>query len=363
MYQRESDGRWVEKIAVGNGKYKVIYGKTKAELKKKLLDFSHASENGLTVEQALDGWVKSRESSVSYKTLEGYKSPCNRIKSYMGDTYLKDVTPGQIQAMVREIAAQGFKRTTVQRPLDILRMMYDYYLTQPDTALTVNPCTAVRLPSGLKQARRDLMSREDAEKVRQGVASEFGLFAYLLMYSGLRKGEALALRYEDIADGFIRVSKSVSWQPNKPVIKEPKTAAGVRTVPLMHVLEEVLPQNKKGYIFSPDNGNSPLTQIQFRHRWEAYCRANGLSDARIVEHVGANGHVYRRSVWTPRISPHQLRHEFVSFCFDADLDEQDTQIIVGHASVSTTREVYNHIKDSRKKLSAEKLNNFLNGVK
>lgn len=361
MYQRKSDGKWVEKIAVG-GKYKVIYGKTKAEVKKKLLEYKEKTDNGLTVSEALEVWQREKEETVSYKTLEGYKAPVKRINAYLGDCRLKDVTPAQVQAMIKDIAAKGYKRTTVQRPLDVLNMVFDYFITQPETNVTANPCTAVRLPSGLKQQRRELMSREDAEIVKNSCSAEFGLFAYLLLYTGLRKGEALALRYEDIRDGRIYVTSSVSWQPNKPVIKSTKTAAGQRTVPVVDALKAVLPTGK-GYIFSADGGKNPLTQIQFRHRWEGYCKAVGLSDAQQTTHKNErNGRTYTTTKYTPRISPHQLRHEFVSFCFDAGLDEQDTQVIVGHASSSTTREVYNHIKESRKISSANKLNDFINGI-
>lgn len=360
MYQRKTDGRWAEAIPLGNGKNKVLYGKTKAELKKKIIAYRAEKEDGYTVEQALEEWRKTKENSVSYKTLEGYEAPIKRINSYIGDRLLKDVTPAQIQAMIRDIAAKGYKRTTVQRPLDILRMMFDYYITQPNSLISFNPCTAVRLPTGLKQERRNLISREDAERVKNGLNADFGLFAYFLMYSGLRKGEALALRWEDIHDGLIHVSKSVSWQPNKPVIKKPKTEAGNRTVPLLKALEEALPKRKRGYVFSLDGGKSPLTQIQFRHRWEAYCKEAGLSDIIKKEHINPNNkHKYVSTTYVPRITPHQLRHEFVTLCFDAGLDEQDTQVIVGHASASTTREVYNHIKESRKTLSAAKLDNFI----
>lgn len=360
MYQRKSDGRWAESIPLGNGKSKVLYGKTKAELKKKIIAYQGEQETGPTITEALEVWQKSKENSVSYKTLEGYAAPINRINSYIGDCLLKEVTPAQIQAMVRDIASQGYKRTTVQRPLDILRMMFDYYITLPDAPVSANPCTAVRLPSGLKQERRDLISREDAERVKNGLSADFGLFAYFLMYSGLRKGEALALRWEDIHDGIINVNKSVSWQPNKPVIKSPKTDAGIRTVPLLSALEEALPKSKQGYIFSADGGKSPLTQIQFRHRWEAYCKEVGLSDTIVKEHINPNNkHKYVSTTYVPRITPHQLRHEFVTLCFDAGLDEQDTQVIVGHASASTTREVYNHIKDSRKILNRDKLDSYI----
>ncbi len=359
MHQRK-DGLWEDKVKIpGSKRFKSFYGATKAEVKKKMVAYTEALEKGMTIEEALDKWLAYKEKKISVKTYEGYQAPIKRIKDALGDVLCKDLTPGQVQAFVDSVAAQGFKRTAVQRPLDILRMLYNWLIIEGE-GINNNPCTAVKLPSGLKQERRDLISRADAERVKAAVSLPFGLFAYLLMHTGLRKGEALALTDKDFSGGYISVSKSLSWVNNRPAIKEPKTAAGVRTVPILSPLAAVLPK-WKGYLFSADGGKTPLTQTEFRKRWEGYCKAAGLSDVRLIEHKskGKNNREYRREEHTPRIVPHQLRHEFATLCLDAGLDAADTQEIMGHASISTTQAVYQHITDSRRTRSFDKLEKFM----
>lgn len=361
MYQRKSNGLWCEKVSGG----KVITAKTQKSLIAKLKAYNAQSENGYTVRQALELWEKAKEQTVSYKTLEGYHAPINRINEAFGDCYVKDVTPAQIQALVNSVAKGGYKVSTVKRPLHILSMLYDWLITQPNSIVKNNPCASVKTPQKLTQGRRSLAAESDVDRVRNSVELDFGLFAYLLLYTGLRKGEALALTYDDFdfESDIISVSKSVSWQTNKPIIKEPKTASGNRNVVLLSQLKSKLPKKWDGYLFSADGGKSPLTQIQFRHRWDAYCKAADLCDVTYEKHTNPeNKHTYTKAIYKARIVPHQLRHEFATICLDAGLEEIDTQEIMGHASINTTHEIYQHIKESRRDKSTSKLQNYLDGV-
>lgn len=360
---RRKDGTYQEVLTI-NGKRKYFYGKTKAEVLKKIRAYEEKQDNGPLVSEAVAMWLAEKEKTVSFKTREGYNTPVQRIEHYFGNTFAKDVTPAQIQAFINGIAAQGYKRTTVQRPLDVLRMVYDFLIVQEDSVVHVNPCYGVRLPSGLKQEARDLMTREQVEIIKRSVAEPFGLFPYLIMYSGLRDGEALALRYEDFTDTHIIVDKNLSWQPNKPVIKEPKTKSGIRKVDLLQPLKNALPKKWTGYLFSADGGKTPLTNTQFRARWNQYCRSVGLAYCEIETHksTGANNRTYERKVWHNTITPYQLRHEFATICFDAGLDPHDVKDLMGHASEEMARRVYTHILNSRREKTSKKLNDYVNNV-
>lgn len=62
------------------------------------------------------------------------------------------------------------------------------------------------------------------------------------------------------------------------------------------------------------------------------------------------------------LSPHQLRHAFATICFDAGLAPKDASKILGHSKIELTLDVYTHIRESRTKETANKLNNFLSGI-
>lgn len=361
MFQRKSDGMWVERVPVPWKKTPVtLYAKTKSSLKLKLRDFNAQLENGLTVDDALDLWLPKKEKEVEFKTYEGYQAPVKRIRETFGGDRIGDVTPSQVQAFVNSLAAKGYKRTTVQRPLDVLRMLYDFLITMEGSGVRYNPCNGVRLPKGLQQESRDLAPREAVDIVKANVSHSFGLYPFFIMYTGLRDGEALAITDRDIHDGKIFVSRSVSWQTNKPVLKDPKTENGIREVVLLSPLAAVLPKFK-GFLFSADGGKSPLTNTEFRRRWNGYCRDVGLAVAEVQEHrsSGKNNRVYKKTVWKNTIVPYQLRHEFATLCFDAGLDPKDAAYLMGHSSEQLTRKWYTHIQDQRKEKTAQRLEQYI----
>ena len=358
MYQR-ADGIWADTITI-NGKKKSFYSKSKAELKRKIAAYNVTLESGVKMETAISDWLEDKRQSVDDKTVEGYQAPIKRINKVFGNTPVKEITPAQIQAFINDLVAQGYKRTAVQRPLDVMRMVFDHEMIKPDSTMKFNPCSGVRLPSGLKQECRELASREDIALVEAGADLPFGLYAYMIMYTGLRDNELLALTDEDFEGDWISVTKSLQWKPNKGIIKLPKTENGIRQVYIHQPLRDKLPK-WNGYLFSADGGKSPLTQTEYKRRWCSWCRAAGLADAETVQHKskGQNNRTYQKTIWHNRIVPYQLRHEYATLCFDAGLDAKVTASLMGHASEETTKRIYTHILESRRSEDINKLEEFV----
>jgi len=346
------------------GKRISVYGHSKSEVNRKISEYKDRQQKGITVNDGLDLWLAKKEKEVEYKTLEGYQAPVKRIREQFGSEYANTITPAQVQAFINGIAAKGYKRTTVQRPLDVLRMLYDFLIVTPGTAVKENPTTSVHLPKNLKQENRDLAPREAIETIKANVSHPFGLYPFFQMYSGLRDQELLALTDKDIDTEKMTISidKALSWQSNKPVIKDTKTDNGVRTVVLLSPLAAVLPKFK-GYLFSTDGGKTPLTNTEFRSRWNGYCRDVGLAVCEIETHksTGKNKRTYVKKIWHNTIVPYQLRHEFATMCFDAELDAKDAADMMGHASEETTRKWYTHIQEQRRKQTSNKLESFVTG--
>lgn len=346
------------------GKRVSIYGKSKAEVNRKLSEYKDRKTRGITVRAGMDLWLASKEKTVSYKTYEGYQAPVKRILQQFGDNYANAVTPPQIQAFINAIAARGYKRTTVQRPLDILRMFYDFLITTEGSGVKDNPTNGVRMPKNLKQENRDLAPREAIEKIKANVSHPFGLYPFFQMYSGLRDQELLALTAADIdrENSLINVDKALSWQSNRPVIKETKTENGVRKVVLLSPLAEALPKKFSGYLFSSDGGETPLTQSEFRKKWNEYCRDAGLATFETVTYTRKNRDgkkTYRKAKQHNIIVPYQLRHEFATLCYDAGLDPKDAADMMGHSSEELTRKWYTHIQEQRRSESGSKLESFI----
>ena len=144
----------------------------------------------------------------------------------------------------------------------------------------------------------------------------------------------------DLDNDIISVTKSVYHVNNRPFIKEPKTQKGIRNVPILYPLKPYLPNKKsQQYIFSLDGGKTPLTEMQYQKLWKEYAKSIGIN-----------------------CSAHQLRHSFATMLFECGVDAKDAQDILGHAQLSTTMDIYTHIRDSRRKDVASKINEKLKAL-
>ena len=354
---KRSDGRWQDQITLpGMSKPKYFYGKTQKEVKQKMAAWKQEQTQGKSFEAAADAWDVWHTDQVSYNGAEAYRAALKRTKEHFCGRMVQDIGPDEIDAYIRYLAGRGYARRTVQLHLDMLNMIYDYAIV--NRWAESNPCNAVKLPSGLPKGRRDIPTDEELEKVRAGLEYDFGLFPFMLFYTGLRRGELLALRWEDIdrEKKLIRVERAVYFAGNTPQIKEPKTEAGKRSVVLLDAVRDVLPEPGTGYIFG---GEKPLTKIQVRKRWLNWCRAAGLATGTTTQKKGKNGRVYESTTWEADITPHQLRHAFATILFDAGIDVKDAQEILGHSSIQVTRDIYTHIRQQRREDTAERLNAFL----
>ena len=360
MYQRK-DGTWCDTLPRIGKSPKFFYGKTQAEVKKKMREWDERQERGILFREAAELWLKGQESKVREATYYGYQAPYNRLIEKFGDLRVTDITPNMIQNYITQVADMGYSRGRVSIYLVVLNGAFRTAITMEDAVLQFNPCANVKIPSYCKNHIRDLPPKRAVDIIKRNLNEEFGLFPYLLIYSGLRKGEALALTDKDFSKEAISVTKALKYTATGAKIGEPKSDAGVREVVLLKPLAEALPK-WKGYLFSLDGGQTPLTNAQFNKLWNNYCMNVGLAHVETVtRHRTRDG---KNADWTENrvvrdICCHQLRHEFATICFDAGLDPLDTADMLGHASEEITKQIYTHIKSSRRKKTYSKLQEFV----
>ena len=335
MYTLRADGRYMGYWHEKTGKRHAIYDRDPEKLYHKIQDKENEVAPPLTFEAAADSWEKTHWGRISAKTAETYTAPLRRIKDNFRHMDAAEITAQGVQAFLSVLGKRGFSRRSVQMHRDIISMIFDNAIME--NGLTFNPCTAVSVPRNLPAKKRELPDDDAIRAVKAGVGHPFGLFALICLYSGLRRGEVLALRYEDIDrdNKLIHVTRAVEYASNTPTIKPPKTAAGVRDVVLLDPLAAAIPEDGTGLIFPRDDGK-PLTKTQFRKRWAAYCKAIGHE-----------------------ITAHQLRHGYATILYEAGVPDKDAQELLGHSSIAVTRDVYTHIRQSQKEATVKKLNAYL----
>lgn len=311
-----------------------IYDRDPERLYKRIQERESGS-GAWTFAQAADAWAAKHWQRIGSKTAEAYAAPLRRLKEQF-DGPLSELTAARIQAYLAELGKQNFARRSVQMHRDIVNMICNNAITEG--RLSVNPCAAVSMPRNLSSTRRELPSDAAIEAVKRGAGEPFGLFALICLYSGLRRGEVLALRYEDVdrEARVIHVTKAVEYVGNDARIKPPKTAAGFRDVPLLEPLAAALGEGS-GLIFAREDGK-PLSKTQYRKRWLHYCKTIGCE-----------------------LTAHQLRHGYATLLYEAGIPDKDAQELLGHSSIQVTRDVYTHIRRARRDETAARLNAFVVG--
>ena len=331
LFTLRKDGRYMYRYTDETGRH-CIYDRDPEKLWQKIQAAQEPEK--VTFSKLADTWQRQHWEQVGYKTAEAYTAPLRRIRDRFGNCKPEEVTAQTIYAFLCSLGRQGYSRRSVQMHRDILNMIFNAAIM--DGNLTSNPCVAVSMPRNLTTTKRTLPTDEAVQSVRNSGNAPFGLFAQICLYAGLRRGEALALTHEDIdrENRCIHITKAVEFVGNNPHIKTPKTAAGTRDAVLLDVLAEQIPEGT-GLIFCREDGGL-LTKTQYRKRWQKYCEAIGCE-----------------------ITAHQLRHGFATILYEAGIPDKDAQELLGHSSITITRDVYTHIRQSRRNDTASKLNAFV----
>lgn len=358
--KKRADGLYQISVVLnenGKKKRKYFYGKTQQEAKRKMAEYQHRLEAGRPFEEVANEWQKKHWNDIAAGTQVSYNPALNRALDEFSGRSIKAIVPLDVKRTLDTMAAQGYAHHSVAIYLSVLTQIFNYAIMMTD--ISDNPTATISVPKGLKTSTRDCPEDEQLDIIRQYVNDPFGLFPYMLLYTGLRRGEILALQWKDIDIGkrTISVTKAVSYAKtgNQPEIKSTKTEAGEREVVLLDRLAVKLfplQKNPDDYLFG---GTTPLTQSVFRTAWRKYCINAGLWHWKEVQRMQRKKKV-TVLVKEPSVTPHQLRHAFATICFETGIDPKDAQQLLGHSKLEVTMDTYTHIRKKHRSDVAAKLN-------
>lgn len=335
MKQRK-DGRYVKLVKYERGGQTIkkwFYGTSENDVIKQVAAYQVEVKEGRLFKEVAEEWREEHYKTLEYNTQVGYDKSYKPAVERFGDIRISKITPSAVNAYVLGLARQKYARKTVAHRLSVLSLIFKTAIIDGDIA--TNPAANITIPKGLPHTRREPPPDNEIDIIRDSVEQPFGLFAYLILYTGLRRSEALALRYSDIdlVAKVIHVRRSMYFNHNNPHEKHPKTECGTRDVVLLDKLAAVLPRKTTNdYIFT-DRTGGPLTERQYQRAWKNYQKATGIT-----------------------ATAHQLRHAFATMLYEADIPDKDAQELLGHADIYTTRNIYTHISKTRKQHIADKLN-------
>lgn len=350
---RRKDRRWEGRIETGkyvNGKrrYRSVYGKTYAEVKKRMetlrAEIALSKEGRqYTMEEALDIWMKERGAYWKKTTYATYSHMTSKyILPFLGETTLECIDEGRMEEFLLDIQKEKelsirYLRSicaVVLRTMNHMKKRHHYKIEVPENPLSPGKQGERAIPR-----ERDLAILEQylMEQAVSGEETCLGILTAL--YTGLRIGEICALTWEDIdlRDAVIHVRRNLQrvkicdGQKNNTVIllQTPKSESSCRTIPIPPVLMPLLKkQVKKPDCYLIRGRRSPWAEPRtLQYRFVGILKACGLE----------------------RFNFHMLRHAFATRCIAEGFDVKSLSEILGHSSIQITLNLYIHSSMQRKR--------------
>lgn len=328
--KRREDGRMVKSITdPRTGKRLYFYGKSEREINRKIFEYREQAEVGRAFAEVADEWWGEAAERLSPNSIHTYKVAMGRAVDEFGEEPIKTITARDIQLFIKRFSGGDGKplsRKTVSNQLMVINAVFKHSIVAGDCEN--NPAQSVTLPKTLKNGKRSAATTNDEEIIKKNI--DLWLFPYFVLYTGMRKGEALAITGADIdiEERTISITKSIYFESDVPHVKEPKTEAGKRIVPILDPLLPYLPKLKKDeYLFSAaTDPKKPMGYGLFRLRMHKYHEKTGTT-------FGA----------------HQLRHSYATILFECGVDPKTAQHLLGHAQISTTMDIYTDFREKSAK--------------
>lgn len=293
--------------------------------------------------------------SIKQSTYSSYEAYIRvHLKPYLGELDLKDLSPRTLQQLYNyKSEAEGLSPKTIININLFLHKALAYAVTEG--YISSNPAAGVNLPRGKKPQIQILTRDEQARLMQCSYQHRYGVFVRLVLFTGLRLGELLGLRWEDVdaASGVLHVRRTLNRlkKVNQPVhvgeaateivIQEPKTQNSIRAIPLLpavlqelqnwqHVQQQDAALAKERYCPSGFIVTNPYGGIieprTFKDYYNQILQLSGLQ----------------------HFTFHALRHTFASRAMEQGMDPKTLSVMMGHYSVSFTLDTYAHVLNGHK---------------
>lgn len=302
------------------------------------------SKEAITIDEFLGEYFETYSAQLAKSTLYSYKQMAygkNGISKSLGSVRLKKLNTIMIQRYANSLLEEKkLSIKTVKNHINFLNVVIERaidlkYVTQP-----YNVVSKVILPP-CRQKQVESYTVEEVQKllnlVNEDASEELRLAVHIAVYTGMRKSEISGLKYSNIDwdKKLIKVREAKVTTKGEDVVKETKSQAGERDIPLCPSLEKELRQAQRKY-----RQNRLSCGEKFVDSGYVICASDGVP---LRSHVISNRYrrfMERHSNEIRRLPFHSLRHSFASIAVAQGADLKSIQTIMGHSSINVTMNIY-----------------------
>lgn len=376
------------RITDTDGKRVTLYARTPEELtakaeeaRRQIADATFRIENP-TVAEYCEKWLTMHSAHVRETTLADYRS---KVKNYiivpLGDKLMAEITPDDVKEAIVKASKQS---VSIYRSVQMLYKTI-FRSAAESHIIVKSPCENLNPKGGKPPKERTALTDEQVNILLDAVR---GLPPYLFvmigLYAGLRREEILALKWDcvdlDSKAPAIRVRRTWHTEHNRPVISdELKTKAARRDIPvppqLVQCLKDVKATSTSDYVIANRTDGGPLSGTQWARLWK-YVTVRSTKERTYTRYM--NGEKIKHTV-TPvlgekaahnntvvysmdfQVTPHQLRHTYITNLILAGIDPKTVQYLAGHEHSRITMDIYSHLLYNRPEDLINKVNRAFKG--
>ena len=387
IFQRK-DGRWVGNITIGyddkgQQKKKTVYGRSQAEVAKKLFELSGRIKNNSyeLVETKNFGELMSewllvfKKSAVSPRTFEGIiRNFKLHIEPQIGNMKIYDIDTFVIQKLINNLMDQNYSNNTIKKNKHLICQFFEYAID--NKWIAINPTLKVKirtrerniesksekykaLPPEVRTKFLEALSKDDVNFIKP--------LCICLMFSGLRIGEALALKWQniDFENKTLKIEQAITQIPKfdsdgnvvnrVTVVGDTKTTCSVREIPVADIVIETLKEWREKQILRQKTNKEVTADLTAR---TSFIFAN--DDGSVRSYSGTrkifDRFKRRNNLHKSNVHFHGLRHTFSNMLFEMNENPKVIQQLLGHRDVKTTITVYNSVDNEYIRQTTEKFN-------
>lgn len=381
IYYDEKRNKWCAEIqwsdSNGNKHRKKFSGQKKTIVKNKLEAFKReliisngnmTSNNDITFQEFAEYWLgsilKNKLKPTSYTrkqvTLE------NQVYPYLGNTPITQITHFDVQDMINNLSEKGLSYSSIKKAYEAVNGCIKEYRIKTRTSF--NPCEGITLPINNQRDISNItfFDEEQRKKIKDEATRKYktgkpvyrlGYAIVVLMYTGMRIGELLALNWSDLdfKEKTITINKNAvivrnyeKEGANYKLLNQDstKTRSGNRVIPMSNIAYEAFQEiykinGDKRFVMSTESGNQ-VTPININRIFHSIIKKAGVAEG--DELCGV----------------HTLRHTFASMLFQNGCDVKIVSELLGHSSTKITENIYIHIIQKQKIKAIQDIDKYSN---
>ena len=365
--KKRTDGKWEARITL-SGKRRSVYGKTQAEVMKKLKALQKDHENGIdleaanmTVEQWLEIWMREYRNGIKDSTKATYMQDIRlHINPYIGEIKMSKLTPVIVQRLYNQAVARGLSPKSIKNTHGILHKA----LVQAVKIgyLDRNVCDSCELPAIRKKEMKPITDDALPRFLKAIQGDEYGDLMFVALFTGLRESEIIGLTWDciDFERRWIRIYRQLSKERikgggGKYVFTDLKNKKERSFTAIPAVFDTLMRVKRRQYewrlrsgaewsnpnnlVFTNECGRNLATTTVWKH-FKKIAQSIGVGDSRF----------------------HDLRHTFATLSIEAGNDIKTISESLGHATTAFTMDVYSHVSEKMQRDNAQRMQEHLQAI-